>query len=67
MNLPVAALDAGVSSFLSAVQLLNSETSYEMLNAEFYLFFGGVAIAFAMGAFSMVVRGTKGAAREIDL
>ncbi|HWA10505.1 MAG TPA: hypothetical protein VG838_13750 [Opitutaceae bacterium] len=62
-----ATLDPSITSFLNGVQFFNSEQTSEMLAAEFLWFFGGVSFSFALGAFSMVIRATKGAAREIDL
>lgn len=56
-----------VIDYLNGVQFLNTQTSSAMLGAELYLFFGGVFFAFVFGGFSLVLRATRAAGRDIDL
>jgi len=67
MNVFFAVLPDAVNSFLDHVQFLNPEQTIEMLAAECYWFFGGMSFAFVLCAFSMIIRATRGASRDVDL
>lgn len=60
--------DLDPTVWLGSLQALNVETNTGMLDAELLWFMGGFLFAFILGAFSMIIRATKGAAGgSIDL
>jgi len=60
-------MNQAVADFLNNIRWFDSGVTLEKIDAQFYLFFGGVLFAFAVCAFGLVVRATKGAGRDIDL
>jgi len=54
-------------AWVEGVQWFDPYTTLDTVKAELYWWFGGVFFAFAMGAFSTILRATRGAASDVTL
>ncbi|MFA6961259.1 MAG: hypothetical protein WC205_10955 [Opitutaceae bacterium] len=63
----IIALSSGVNAFVNAVEWFDPYCNLQVVKAELFWWFGGVFFAFGMGAFSTILRATRGAMEDVAL